>query len=91
MIKELPSTARSRDGEQGWGAATPLHLGSPTLNLVCGPYPQYPTIDKSLVLTAHAQPVTGAGGFHFLRHRVVSSTLVHALILLAGIDDLEIP
>lgn len=45
----------------------------------------------SLVLTAHAQPVAGARGFHFLGHWVVGGTLVRALVLLAGIDNLEIP
>lgn len=42
-------------------------------------------------LTSHTEPLTGDGGFHLLRHRVVGSTFVSPLILLAGIDDLKVP
>lgn len=42
-------------------------------------------------LTSHAEPLAGHGGFHLLRHRVVGSTFVGPLILLAGVDNLQVP
>ena len=46
--------------------------------------------DTPLPLTAHAEPVTGARGFHFLGHRVVGSTLVRSLVLPARVHNLEV-
>lgn len=42
-------------------------------------------------LTSHAEPLAGHGGFHLLRHGVVGSTFVGPLILLAGVDNLQVP
>lgn len=49
-----------------------------------------PSIREPVPLTAHAQPITGARGFHFLGHWVVGGTFVHPLVLLAGVHNLEV-
>lgn len=41
-------------------------------------------------LTSHTEPLTGDRSFHLLCHRVVGSTFVSPLILLAGINDLKV-
>lgn len=66
---------------------------TPTLEKNCGmwhPLGPAPSIREPVPLTAHAQPVTGARGFHFLGHWVVGSTFVHPLVLLAGVHNLEV-
>lgn len=46
---------------------------------------------KGEQLTSHTKPLAGDRRFHLLCHRVVGSTFISPLILLAGIDDLKIP
>lgn len=46
---------------------------------------------KGEQLTSHTEPLAGDRRFHLLCHRVVGSTFISPLILLAGIDNLKVP